>query len=236
VGYDFIFGGSVLRGRETLLLSELARFGRSIDLDVIPVHFELTGTIERFDMMDGDTPKEFDSPIQRDWNVIEYPVDIILHQKVAVQREIVQGIGLLHHYECWLIAWNLSHGGRLANYHPKQTSGNLGNDLQEIFPLVGKQDQVAIPSAVPVSIMWEMCCTLGVPWRRSDVQLAVDLLRIVQRHCRDDFFVFDDYGVWAEGIHRWRNLAGTYAEQLGGTTAHPDPAELLREDPDEPGE
>ncbi len=233
MGYDFSFSGSVLCGHEAKLCDELIRFGRSIDLDVVAVNLDLTGTIGGYDLLDFGDDCISNTPIKRQWRVTECVEGVMQLRASSVEAEVVQGIVFLHHYEEWIITWNVTQYGRLARYHIKRDPQGAVQHYKDLLPLLDRSRgcwRESILPALPVAYAYEDGCNIHVPWRSSDVEQAVQALRIVQAHCAADFQVADHDGVWTSGIGSWRNLVGAYTaifEDCGGRPVHPDPNEIL---------
>ena len=246
VGYDFVIRrGNVRLAEVPSLVGDLLRFAAQIELEVIPVNWVVSGTIPDYSRLlralfeEGEA--EGDLLVSRPvvTKTTENGRELLWH---AIEREHIQGLVFCHHYEQWVLTWNVSRGGLLGRYWRSNEPVKL--ERGEFFDSKGATQPDALLESVgefvssgPVEVRGEFSedhIGIHCPWRRSDVAAACDVIRLISNRS-DDFEAHDDYGVWPDkDFSKWRNLAGGYAETLGASPVHPDPMDLLDVEDKEP--
>lgn len=244
MSYDyFITKGSIRLAEAPVLVSKLLRFAMHMELEVIPVNWLVSGAIVDLLALAWLKCGDAESLQERaNCRLVSRPVGGETNSQglgyaYGIENEHVQGIVFCHPYAQWVFTWNVSRGGLLAEYYQYDFSMKL--EYNEFFDprgatqagaLLERIDEVMNAKPVEVrSSFSEEQISILCPWRRSDVAAACDLLGLVAYHS-DNFEANDHYGVWPnKDFSRWRNLAGEYAEGLGGSPAHPDPMDLLSE-------
>ena len=237
MGYDFVIRkGNIRLPEATALMGESLRFAERLELEVIPVNWVVSGTIPDYSRLlrpvfgDADGDLLVSRPVVR--KTTEKDRELLWY---AIEREHIQGLILCHHYEQWVLTWNVSRGGVLGRYW--QSTGPVMLERGEFFDSNEATQPGALLESVgefansrPVEVRGEFCedhIRIHCPWRRSDMAAACDLIRLISNHS-DNLEAHDDYGVWpGKDFSKCRNLAGGYAETLGASPVHPDPVDLL---------
>lgn len=234
MGYDFtVTKGSVRLAEAPGLTHELLEFAVQLEMEVIPVNWMISGIIPDHERMLRNMFGEPEAEHLVSRPVIKRTGEV--GQELpwyAIDREHVQGIVFCHHYEEWIFTWNVSRGGLLGRYFPipSKPVDRFFDQGQTVAPKSLLASLDAFINSKPIELCGEISedhINIHCPWRRNDVIAACDLLKSVSSHC-DNFNVKDDYGIWPnKDFTKWKNLAGGYADLMGGKPAHPDIADEL---------
>jgi hypothetical protein len=239
MGFDLtITKGSLRLSEARMVIRELIEFATQMELEIIPVNWMVSGMIadmpDVFREMRSDYP-DFAEPL------VSRPIVKVTEMQGSKQRwfsienEHVQGLVFCHHYEEWILTWNVSRGGILGKYYhvlenPTPTR-SFFDPQQAISP---KQLLPTIDDFLnlePIEVHGEFGEDhLGIhcPWRQSDAAAACDVVKLLARHS-DGLEARDDMGIWPnKDFTKWRNSAEKYAKMLGGEPMHPDALNELR--------
>lgn len=236
MGYDLtVSRGSIRLAEAPILIRELLEFAAQMELEVIPVNWMVSGQISDHQQLlreiFGEKAEESKPLVVRDVakKTVEHGKDVLWY---AMNREHVQGIVLCHHYEEWILTWNVSRGGLLGRYY--QLSEQPGDRLFDWNETVTPSSLLSSLSYFVQSEPVEVCGNIAegninihCPWRRSDAVAACDVVKLMARHS-DNLEAHDDLGVWPnKDFTKWVNLAVKYAETFGTNPPHPDPTDNL---------
>jgi len=237
MGFDLTITKGNLRLSETrMAIRELIEFAMQMELEVIPVNWMVTGIIhdmpEKLREIFGEAGGQTTKPL------VGRPIAKITEECGSKQRwfsiegEHIQGIIFYHHYEEWILTWNVSRGGLLGSYWLiRRGAPRLFDQEQAISPkaLLEKLDDFI--NSTPTEVQGEFSeeqIRIHCPWRRSDVAAACDLMKMLAHHC-NDFSAQDDFGVWPDkDFTKWSNFADKYAKSIGSEPVHPDGFNELR--------
>ena len=217
------------------LIRELIEFAAQMELEVIPVNWMVSGHISDHQQLlreiFGETAEEAKSLVAREVvkKTVEHGKDVLWY---AINRELVQGVVFCHHYEDWILTWNVSRGGLLGRYYhlPGQPGNRLFDWNEAVAPssLLSSLDDFL--KSEPVEVGGEISedhINIHCPWRRSDAVAACDVVKLLARHS-DNLEARDDMGVWPnKDFTKWVNLAAKFSETLGTNPLHPDPTDNL---------
>jgi hypothetical protein len=233
MGYDLkVTKGSVRLAEAPILIRELIEFAAQMETEVIPVNWMVSGIIPDHNQL---LLAIFGEEAEANY-LVSRPVikETIEHGKklpwYAIDREHVQGIIFCHHYEEWILTWNVSRGGLLGGYQqiPGTPVDRFFDEGHAIAPksLLASLDDFI--NSKPVEIggkISEDHINIHCPWRRSDATAACDVVKLLSRHS-DGLEARDHMGVWPnKDFTKWVNFANKYAEALGTATLHPDPTD-----------
>jgi hypothetical protein len=149
-----------------------------------------------------------------------------------IEREHIQGVIFFHHYEEWILTWNMSRSGLLGRYHHvvERATRTFFDPREAIAPRSLLSRISDFVNSEPVEVSGEFGedqINIHCPWRRSDVAAACDAVNLLARHA-DELEACDDMGVWPnKDFTKWVNFANKSADVLGTTPLHPDPTDNL---------
>jgi hypothetical protein len=239
MGFDLtITNGSVRLAEAQNLIYELVEFAAQLELGVIPVNWMVSGIIPDHNRLlleifgeEAEAHYLVSRPIIKKTN--EHGKELPWY---AIDREHVQGIVFCHHYEEWILTWNVSRGGLLGRYHQLSSRRPAWGESwfdpgktiapKDFLPSIG-----AFVESNPAEIGGEISedhINIHCPWRRSDAAAACDVVKLLARHS-DGLEARDDMGVWPDkDFSKWVNLTDKLAKCLGGRPTHPDPTDELQ--------
>ena len=146
----------------------------------------------------------------------------------AIDREHIQGVVFCHHYEAWILTWNVSREGLLAKYWLPPKGFDKEKSVSPKVVLASLDDLFNSPPTEMRGEFSESEIHIHCPWRRSDAAAACDVVQLLSRHC-DNLEAQDDMGVWPnKDFTKWVNFANKYSQALGGKPLHPDITDDLR--------
>jgi hypothetical protein len=152
-----------------------------------------------------------------------------------INQEHVQGVVFCHHYEEWILTWNVSRGGLLGRYYriPRRPVKRCFNQRQAVAPKHFLSSLDDFMKSMPVEVGGEISedrINIHCPWRRSDAAAACDVVTLLSRYS-DGLEACDDMGVWPDkDFTKWVNFANKHTEVLGTAPLHPDPTDALESD------
>jgi hypothetical protein len=236
MGYDLtVLKGHVRLAEAEILIRELLEFAAQMELEVIPVNWMVSGIIpdhnrlllEIFEEEKGEADHFVSRPVIK--KTTERGKELPWY---AIDREHVQGLVFCHHYEEWILTWNVSRGGLLGQYCqlPGRPVERFFDQRQAVAPksLLASLDDFI--NSNPVEIDGEISeghINIHCPWRRSDAAAACDAVKLLARHS-DGLEARDDMGVWPDKeFTKWVNFANKWAQAVGGSPVHPDPTDDL---------
>lgn len=235
MGYDLkVTKGSVRLAEAPILIRELIEFAAQMELEVIPVNWMVSGIIPDHNRL---LLEIFGEKAETHY-LVSRPVIKKTAERgkelpwSAIDHEHVQGIVLCHHYEEWILGWNVSRGGLLGRYSqlPGRPVERLFDQGLAVAPKSLLASLDSFINSKPVEIGGEISedhINIHCPWRRSDAAAACDVVKLLSRHS-DGLEARDDMGVWPDkDFTKWVNFANKYADVLGTAPLHPDPTDNL---------
>lgn len=239
MGYDLkITQGSVRLAEVPILFRELIEFAAQMEMDVIPVNWMVSGFVPDHCGLLGRIFGE-NTDAAKPLILRKVVKKTAKHGKGLLRYEInqehVQGIVFYHHYEEWILTWNVTRGGLLGRYRqaPKATAETFFDPKEAISPrslLSTSDDFMNIEPQEIHGEFWEDRINIHCPWRRSDAAAACDVVKLLARHS-DGLKARDDMGVWPnKDFTKWANSINKfnkYAQLLGTAPLHPDPTDNL---------
>ncbi len=235
MGYDLtVTNGNVRVAEAQTLIRELIEFAAQMELQVIPINWMVSGRITDHKRL---LLEIFGEKAETRY-LVSRPVIKKTTEKgnelpwYAIDREHVQGIVYCHHYEEWVLTWNVSRGGLLGQYC--QLPGRHAERLFVRGRTVASKSLLApldkFINFKPVEIYGEISedyINIHCPWRRSDAAAACDVVKLLSRHS-DGLEACDDMGVWPDkDFTKWVNFVNKHANVLGTAPLHPDPTDNL---------
>jgi len=236
MGYDLsVTKGSVRLEEVRILIRKLLEFAAQMELEVVPVNWMISGIVSDHQQLlreiFGEKAQEAQPLVSRPIvkKTTESDKELLWYEIV---REHVQGIVFCHHYEEWILTWNVSRGGLLGRYHqiPGRPAERFFDQGQAVKPrsLLASLDDFI--HSMPVEIGGEIAedhINIHCPWRRSDAAAACDVVKLLSCHS-DGLEAHDDMGVWPDkNFTKWVNFATKYANVLGSRPLYPDPTDNL---------
>jgi hypothetical protein len=238
MGYDLtVTRGNVRLAESQTLIRELLEFAAQMELEIIPINWMISGVIP--DMPDSLRAVFEEASAETMKPLVLRPTVRVAEEHgggerrwFSIEREHVQGVVFSHHYEEWILTWNVSRDGLLGRYFqiPGKSAERLADQRQVVSPkrLLSAFDDFI--NSEPIKINGEISednINIHCPWRRSDAEAACDVVKLLSRHC-DDLEARDDMGVWPDkDFTRWVNFANKYAQTFGNDPVHPDPTDDL---------
>jgi hypothetical protein len=233
MGYDLmVTKGNVRLAEVPALIHELLEFAAQMELEVIPVNWMVSGIIPAHDRWlreifgeKAEAQPLVSRPVFK--KTTEDGKELMWH---AIDREHVQGIVFSHHYEQWVLTWNVTRGGLLGMYWQidqavKRTTRTFFDPQEATSPTALLATSDDFMNSEPVDVRGEFSedhINIHCPWRRSDAAAACDVVKLLSRHC-DDVEARDSMGVWPDkDFTKWVNLANKYAQAFGTQPVHPD--------------
>jgi len=236
MGYDLtVTKGSIRLAEAPILIRELLEFAAQMELEVIPVNWMVSGLIPDHcgllrrifgENADVAQPLVSRKAVKK---TVKHGKGLLRYE---INQEHVQGIVLYHHYEEWILTWNVTRGGLLGRYcqitkaetetlfDPKEAA-----PAKSLLPTI--YDFINLPQIEVHGEFWEDPIYIHCPWRRSDAAAACDVVKILARHS-DGLEARDDMGLWPhKNFTKWENFANKYARALGSDPVHPDPTDDL---------
>ena len=236
MGFDLtVTKGNVRLAEAHTLVRELLEFAAQMELEVIPVNWIVSGLVpDHCGLLRRILGKNADvaQPLVSR-NVVKKTVK---HGKGLLRYEInqehVQGIVFYHHYEEWILTWNVTREGLLGRYCQITNAETEmlfarkeAAPAKSLLPTIC--DFINLPPIEVNGEFWEDHINIHCPWRRSDAAAACDVVKLLARHS-DGLEARDDLGVWPDkDFTKWVNFANKYAELLGTAPLHPDPTDNL---------
>jgi len=239
MGYDLkVEKGKVRLAEAHTLIRELLEFAVQMEMEVIPVNWMVSGMIPCNDQLLCEIFGEHaqarclvSRPVVKKTILGGY--ELPWH---SIEREHIQGIVFCHHYELWILNWNVTRGGLLGRYHQMPVAPTARYYYQRFFHQLEAVSPRVLLATIddfmrePVEIGGEFSesrINIECPWRRSDAAAACDVIKLLSGHC-DDLEANDGIGVWPnKDFSKWLNLADKYAQLLGTCLAHPDVTDEL---------
>ncbi len=236
MGYDLtVKSGNVCLAEAVTLIRELLEFAAQMELEIIPVNWMITGVVPDHQ---GVLREIFGEKVDEAQLLVSRPVfkKTVEHGKkvlwYAINREHVQGLVVCHHYEEWILTWNVTRGGLLGRYYQisNAPTERFFDPLDASSPisLLSKVDEFV--NSTPGEVHGEFAEDhLGIhcPWRRGDAAAACDVVKLLARHC-DGLEASDDMGVWPnKDFTKWSSFVKKWNAISGFTPIHPDVADEL---------
>lgn len=185
MGYDLtVTRGNVRLAESQILIRELLEFAAQMELEVIPVNWMVTGLVpDHCGMLRrifGENAAVAQPLVSRKLikKTVKHGKGLLRYE---INQEHVQGIVLYHHYEEWILTWNVTRCGLLGRYcQAARAIAETFFDPKEavpaksLFPTIC--DFVNLPPIEVHGEFGEDPIYIHCPWRRSDAAAACDVV------------------------------------------------------------